>query len=240
MVGGYEFLCNAANKKLLFSEKKMMKLAQEGEVDFSLQIPYDLNGNTMSLGDFVGEYNEQQKDSLAVTEEFKEEAIPLLAKILDKRGMGLTDEQRFYMLVGGDAAQKVVVAITAMSTMKQMVETFKEITVSTKGSQEIPQYRPEKTENNYAQERKNQSAYQDIIVQENNNDNQSSNSYYEEPDEINITEEENDIIYDLQDEVESQITGESDKQKKTESSIKIIKKPTQKKGLGKRGAPPKK
>jgi hypothetical protein len=237
IVGGYEYLCSAANKKLLFSEKKMIKLAQEGEVDFALQIPYDLHGNTMSLGEFVNEYNDQQKDSLVVSEEFKEEAVPLLAKVLDKKGMGLTDEQRLLLLFGGDAGQKVIVAMTAISTMKQMVDTFKEITISTRVVEEPNSYSPTPNMNDYKQTTKYEPANNNVAQPEEEINNQR---YYEEPDEVNSESINDDIIYDLADEVESQITANTTQSEPKESYMKIIKKPSQKKGLGKRGAPTKK
>lgn len=246
IVGGYEYLCSAANKKLLFSEKKMIKLSQEGEVDFSLQIPYDLHGNTMSLGEFVTEYNEQQKDSLAVSEEFKEEAVPLLAKVLDKKGMGLTDEQRLLLLFGGDAGQKIIVAMTAISTMKQMVDTFKDITVATRGTDEPQRFEPTPNVNEYQQAKTYKPANDFALNTDNDvtdyeqNVEEVSENYYEEPDEVNEKDAKNDIIYDLADEVEAQITANTTKSEPQESYLKIIKKPSQKKGLGKRGAPTKK
>jgi hypothetical protein len=124
---GYEFVNQLANKGLMFSEKRLMKLQQEGEIDFkNTYIPYDINGNTMSAVEFIKEYNSQQENAFAVSEEFKQEATPVLKRVLEKRGAGMTDEQYLIFLFGSDIAMKGMHFVSARAQMNQMILLMKE------------------------------------------------------------------------------------------------------------------
>jgi hypothetical protein len=71
-VDGYEQLHVFANKALQFPESKLRKLESEGLVNLNIEIPYDY-GKTITAGEFVKEFNEQNKDALTVSREFKKE-----------------------------------------------------------------------------------------------------------------------------------------------------------------------
>ena len=90
IIDGYEQLHVFANKGLQVPERKLRKLVAEGEIDLSVEIPYDY-GKTISAGDFVKDFNEQNKDTLSVSKEFKKEVTPVLTRVLQKRGAGVTD-----------------------------------------------------------------------------------------------------------------------------------------------------
>lgn len=136
---GYEWLWAAANKTMLFSKRKMQKLSTSGEVDFSIPIPYDLQGNMMSGAEFIEEYNKQQDGTLKVTPEFKERVMPVLSRVLTKRGIGMTDEQYLLAEVAMDSGQKVIAIYNAVQTMKMMVEQMKDLTEAYKNSSYRPQ-----------------------------------------------------------------------------------------------------
>jgi hypothetical protein len=132
---GYEFMHTIANKGMTFSDKKLNKLAREGEVDFSIQIPYDYKSNqTMSAGEFINEFNEQQKDTLVVSQEFKEEVTPVLERVLKKRGVGMTDEQYLIFLFGKDIAIKTTQFMATRSQMGEIINQLKEMTAEMKNS----------------------------------------------------------------------------------------------------------
>jgi hypothetical protein len=132
---GYEFMHTIANKGMTFSDKKLNKLAREGEVDFSIQIPYDYKSNqTMSAGEFINEFNEQQKDTLVVSQEFKEEVTPVLERVLKKRGVGMTDEQYLIFLFGKDIAIKSTQFMATRSQMSEIINQLKEMTSEMKNS----------------------------------------------------------------------------------------------------------
>ncbi len=126
---GYEWMHDAANKGMVFSDSKMNKLAREGAVDFSIQIPYDYaTGSTMSAGEFIQEYNNQNKNALEVSPDFREKTMPVLKRVLAKRGIGMTDEQYLIYLFGKDMALKGFAFMTARSQMNEIIKMMKEMT----------------------------------------------------------------------------------------------------------------
>lgn len=221
IVDGYALVCSNANRLMMFSKKKMMKLSKDGEVDFSVQIPYDLEGNTISGGEFIEEYNSQQEGALNVSNEFREEIMPPLTRELKKRGMGLTDMQKIGFILAKDVIQKGAMIYGAIGTMKEMTNSLKEMTEAMKqggyNSDTIPKkpktptpppsdpiFSPEPT---------------DIV------DEQVSNDFEES---INVDNFEpvynanTDLNMDLEDKVEAQISPEYRENMK-KSSIAIVK-----------------
>lgn len=124
---GYDFANQLANKGLMFSEKRLMKLQQDGEVDFNTTyIPYDMSGNVMPAVEFIKEYNAQQEGAFKVTDEFKQEVTPVLERVLEKRGVGMTDEQFLMYMFGKDIAMKGFMFVSARAQMNQMIQLMKE------------------------------------------------------------------------------------------------------------------
>jgi hypothetical protein len=130
VVDGYEQLHVFANKALQIPERKLRKMVADGEIDLSVTLPFDMSGNTITAGEFIQDFNEQNKDTLTVTKEFKKEVTPVLKRVLEKRGAGLTDEQYLLYLFGKDIAVKGVIVSQVRSTMKDMLEIIKEHTLA--------------------------------------------------------------------------------------------------------------
>lgn len=137
IVDGYEQLHEFANKGLQISERKLRKMVSEGEIDLSVQIPYEY-GKTITAGEFVQDFNEQNKDTLTVTKEFKKEVTPVLTRVLQKRGAGVTDEQYLMYLFGKDILVKGVIFSQIRGTMTDMLGVIKEYTAAIKEGGEIP------------------------------------------------------------------------------------------------------
>jgi hypothetical protein len=130
-IDGYEQLHVFANKGLQISEKKLRKLEAEGEIDLSIEIPYDY-GKTITAGEFVKEFNEQNKDTLTVSKEFKKEVTPVLTRVLQKRGAGLSDEQYLAFIIGKDIVVKGVIVSQVIGTQRDMINVIKEYTQAIK------------------------------------------------------------------------------------------------------------
>lgn len=133
IMDGYEQLHVFGNKALQFSDKKLRKLAAEGEIDLNIQIPYE-QGQTLSASEFVQSFNEQSKDTLTVSREFKKEVTPVLTRVLEKKGAGLTDEQYLAFMFGKDIIVKGIIVAQMRSTMKDLIEVMKEYTAAQRGS----------------------------------------------------------------------------------------------------------
>lgn len=129
IVDGYEQLHLFANKGLQIPERKLRKLESEGEIDLSVEIPYDY-GKTITAGEFIKEFNEQNKDTLTVSKEFKKEVTPVLTRVLAKRGAGVTDEQYLMYLFGKDILVKGVIFSQIKGTANDMISVIKDYTVA--------------------------------------------------------------------------------------------------------------
>jgi hypothetical protein len=137
LVDGYEQLHVFANKALQVPEKKIRKLEKEGLIDLSIPIPYEY-GKTITAGEFLQDYNDQNKDVLTVSKEFKKEVTPVLTRVLEKRGAGLTDEQYLGFLVGKDLIVKLVIVAQLRSTMNDMINVIKDYTEATRAGNGVP------------------------------------------------------------------------------------------------------
>ena len=137
LVDGYEQLHVFGNKALQVPERKIRKLEKEGLIDLSIPIPYEY-GKTITAGEFLQDYNEQNKDALTVSKEFKKEVTPVLTRVLEKRGAGLTDEQYLGFLVGKDLVVKLVIVAQLRSTMNDMINVIKDYTEATRAGNGAP------------------------------------------------------------------------------------------------------
>lgn len=131
LIDGYEQLHVFGNKWLQISQRKIKKLVAEGEIDLSVQIPYEY-GKTISGGQFIEEYNAQNQDTLTVSKEWKKEVTPVLTRVLEKRGAALTDEQYLGYLVVKDLASKGILISQALGVQKEMINVMKEYTLALK------------------------------------------------------------------------------------------------------------
>ena len=129
VIQGYEWMHQLANKGLQISEKKLNRLQAEGEINLNAMIDYDY-GKKIRAGDFFMEYNQQVSNILTVSQEFKDEATPLLEKVLAKRGIGMTDEQALMFVFGKDIAAKSMIFFQQRAQMNYMLNTIKEATMS--------------------------------------------------------------------------------------------------------------
>ncbi len=131
LIDGYEQLHVFGNKWLQISQRKIKKMVADGDIDLSVQIPYDY-GRTISAGEFIQEFNEQNKDTLSVSKEFKKEVKPVLTRVLEKRGAALTDEQYLGYLMVKDVGLKMIVISQVKSSMNEMFNVIKDYTLALK------------------------------------------------------------------------------------------------------------
>ena len=133
LVDGYEQMHVFGNKWLQISQRKLRKMVAEGEIDLSVQIPYDY-GKTISAGEFIEEFNEQNKDTLTVSKEFKKEVTPVLTRVLQKRGAAMTDEQYLGFLIIKDVGLKAIIVTQVKNSMNEMLNVIKDYTLALRES----------------------------------------------------------------------------------------------------------
>lgn len=140
IIQGYEWMHDIANKGLLVSEKKLSKLQSEGEINLNAMIEYDY-GKKIRAGEFFQDYNRQISGILKVSDEFKDETIPVLERVLAKRGIGMTDENYLMYLFGKDIAAKSIIFFQQKQQIRYMVEVIKQATLA-QGNAPSPQAPP--------------------------------------------------------------------------------------------------
>lgn len=120
---GYEMLHTLGNMAIPISQKQVNKMVEKG-VNLQTVVPYDETGNTMTIGEFIEEYNDQNKQLLTVDQDFKDEVMPVLTQVYEKRGLGATPEQKLAFLVAKDLGVKIMVVSSALSIQKSMINTW--------------------------------------------------------------------------------------------------------------------
>ena len=137
LVDGYEQLHMFANQWLQISPRKVRKMVSEGEIDLSVEIPYEY-GRTITAGEFIEQFNEQNKETLTVSRDFKKNVTPVLTRVLQKRGAGFTDEQYLAYMVGKDVLVKAVIVSQIKGTMNDMFNVIKDYTQALKDNGGTP------------------------------------------------------------------------------------------------------
>jgi hypothetical protein len=120
---GYELLHKLGNMSIPISQKQINKMVEKG-VNLQTQLPYDERGNSMTITDFIEEYNEQNKELLTVDQDFKDEVMPVLTEVYEKRGLGATPEQKLAFLVAKDVGVKVMIVSSAIAVQKSMINSW--------------------------------------------------------------------------------------------------------------------
>jgi hypothetical protein len=133
IMSGYDLLHKVGNNALQISEKKVQKLVQEDKLNLSMRLPIDNYGNEMSVGELIQEYNEQNKNTLVVDPEWKEETMPILTEVLEKRGIGATPEQQLAFQFAKDIGQKGVIVFSQISIKKAMINSWTMLYEQNKG-----------------------------------------------------------------------------------------------------------
>ena len=133
VMDAYEGLNKFANKAVQISPNKVRKLVAEGELDLSIEIPYEAD-KTISMGEFIEEFNEQNKETFVVTKEFKKEVMPVLVRVLEKKGAGLNDEQFLGFMVLKDIGVKAFIGFQIRSALNDVLNLGKEFTQQKKDS----------------------------------------------------------------------------------------------------------
>jgi hypothetical protein len=142
---GYKWANSYADSKLLFDPKKIQKMEINGEINLAVQVPISAT-DTVSAGEFIQEYNDQSKDTITVSKEFEEEFVPALTKVLEKRGVGMTEEQYVVYLLGKDLLVKGFLVAQSISVKKEMLNMLKEINSSLQQQAPQPQQSSQQTQ----------------------------------------------------------------------------------------------
>ena len=142
IMSAYKWGNTWADKQLLFDETKIAKMQRDGEIDLSVEIPITPY-QSIAAGEFIQEYNSQTKGTIVVTKEFEEEVTPILTRVLEKKGIGFTDEQFLYYMFGKDLLIKGFLMKQSLNVKKEMLNSMREFTQLLRGGATPPPPRPQ-------------------------------------------------------------------------------------------------
>ena len=131
VLDGYERLTGLGNNIVQVKDSKLKRMYAEGEIDPNIQIPVDSQGNTVSVDEFVKEFNSQTADAIKTTPEFKETVRPAMIRVFEKRGIGMTDEQYLMYHFGVDLATKGITIFALRRQMSSIFDMLKEMSGNT-------------------------------------------------------------------------------------------------------------
>jgi len=112
IVKGYKWLFEQGYNFLELSDEKIKKQALNGKIEYEVlfvEMPLNESGTqTVTIYEFIEDYNKNLKTATTVDAEFLEEVEEVLTRIFVARGIGMSDEVYLAILVGSDMANRAV------------------------------------------------------------------------------------------------------------------------------------
>ena len=127
VLDGYEKLTGLANNLVQIKDSKLQGMINRGELNPRVRIPIDASGGSLSVQDFVTEFNEQTSEAISTSSEFKTEVRPAMVRVFEKRGIGMTDEQFLMYKFGSDMVMKGAVVVQLRSQINSMLDLMKDL-----------------------------------------------------------------------------------------------------------------
>ena len=127
VLDAYEQAHRYAQYIVKVDEETLMQKQAEGKIDLSMQIPVSETGDTMSVAEFVAQYNEQGANAIKYDKEFGIKVRPAMIRVFMKRGWGMTDEQFLLYMFGKDIAIKVGIMFQLKKTINGTLEMIEKM-----------------------------------------------------------------------------------------------------------------
>ena len=138
VLDGYEKITRLANNLVQIKEKKVQEMIAKGEIDPRTRIPIDTSGNSVSISEFVQDYNEQTAEAIQTSPDFKKKVRPAMVRVFEKRGIGMTDEQFLMYMFGTDIVQKGAVVVSLRNNVSGIMNMMKELSQQRMATQAPP------------------------------------------------------------------------------------------------------
>lgn len=120
----YEQLHKYGQHIVKVDEDELMQKQAEGKIDLEQIIPVTEKGDTMSVGEFIGQFNEQSQDALKYDKEFGFKVRPAMIRVFLKKGWGMSDEQFLLYMFGKDIAVKVGIMYQLKKSINSTLATL--------------------------------------------------------------------------------------------------------------------
>jgi len=120
----YEQLHKYAQFVVKVDEEELLQKHQAGKIDLNEVIPISENGDTMTISEFMQQYNQQGQEALSYDKEFGYKVRPAMVRVFMKKGWGMSDEQYLMYMFGKDLAVKVGIMYQLKKTINSTLETL--------------------------------------------------------------------------------------------------------------------
>ena len=120
----YEQLHKYAQYVVKVDEEALMEKQAQGKIDLQEIIPVPENGDTMSVGEFIGQFNEQSVEALKYDQDFGIKVRPAMIRVFMKKGWGMSDEQFLMYMFGKDMAIKVGIMYQLKKSINSTITTL--------------------------------------------------------------------------------------------------------------------
>jgi hypothetical protein len=127
VLDGYEMLHEVGKNFVKYPEEKLQEKIINQEIDPTMEIPLDENGNTTNPVEFFQSFNEQAEEAISYDPEFGEKVKPAMERVFAKKGWGMTDEQYLLIAFGKDIAWKSVQIMNLKKTANGIMNTFEKL-----------------------------------------------------------------------------------------------------------------
>lgn len=161
VLDAYEQLHKYAEYVIKVDEDELMQKQAEGKLDLNVELPVSENGDTMTLGEFVAQYNEQSSSAIKYDKEFGYKVRPAMIRVFIKRGWGMSDEQFLLYMFGKDIAVKVGMMYSLKRTINNTLATMEKIYSREKKSSNFIN---RESQVKYEEEEENEVKYDDDIL----------------------------------------------------------------------------
>ncbi len=122
----YEQLHKYAQHIVKVDEEELLQKQAEDKIDLEQIIPVT-ESQSMSVGEFVGQFNEQSKTALAYDQEFGMKVRPAMIRVFMKKGWGMSDEQFLMYMFGKDIAIKVGIMYQLKKSINSTLSTLEKV-----------------------------------------------------------------------------------------------------------------
>lgn len=140
LLDAYSGICSMGVKVVSISEKRIQKEYAEGTIDPDLRLPTQDN-STVSVMEYAESFNATLSEAFEVSSDFKEKVKEPLVRVLQKRGLAMSDEQFLMYAFGKDLGEKVLIAVSLKLQTKEMLSMLREQTDQLKKNSIV--YNPE-------------------------------------------------------------------------------------------------
>jgi hypothetical protein len=120
----YEQLHKYAQHIVKVDEDELMQKQAEDKIDLEQIIPVTEQGDSMSVGEFIGQFNQQSQQALKYDQDFGFKVRPAMIRVFMKKGWGMSDEQFLMYMFGKDIAIKVGIMYQLKKSINSTLSTL--------------------------------------------------------------------------------------------------------------------